>query len=124
MYVEKVLRRFSMDKAKAESILLASHFKLSHKLCPFTDEEKLSMKNIPYSSVVGSLMYVMVCTRPDIAHVVGMLTLGCKKPMLVGYTNLDLAGSLDDQKSTSGRTGVALKLVGRGSLLGYPSYWE
>jgi hypothetical protein len=131
-YVEKVLRRFSMDKAKAVSIPLASHFKLSHKLCPSTDEEKLSMKNIPYSSAVGSLMYAMVCTRPDIAHVVGMvsrylsnpgkvhweavkwvmrylrgssnlkLTLGCKKPMLVGYTDSDLAGSIDDRKSTSG----------------------
>lgn len=90
------------------------------------------MKNILYSSVVGSLMYVMVCTRPDIVHVVGMvsrylsnpgkdrwevvkwvmrylcgllnlkLTLGCKKPMLVVYTNSNIARSLDDRKSTTG----------------------
>lgn len=95
-------------------------------------KKKSSMKKIPYSSVVSSLMYVMVCTRPDIAHVMGMvshyfsnpgkdhweavrcvmrylcssshlkLTLGCKNPMFVGYTNSDLAGSLDDRKSTSG----------------------
>jgi len=31
------------------------------------------MKNIPYASTVGSLMYVLVCTRPDIAYTVGML---------------------------------------------------
>ncbi|XP_077232610.1 secreted RxLR effector protein 161-like [Tasmannia lanceolata] len=31
------------------------------------------MKNIPYASAVGSLMYAQVCTRPDIAYVVGML---------------------------------------------------
>jgi len=31
------------------------------------------MSHIPYESVVGSLMYVMVCTRPDIAHGVGVL---------------------------------------------------
>ena len=31
------------------------------------------MKNIPYASVVGSLMYAQVCTRPDIAFIVGML---------------------------------------------------
>jgi hypothetical protein len=30
------------------------------------------------------------------------LTLGCKKPMLVGYTDSDLAVSIDDRKSTSG----------------------
>ena len=31
------------------------------------------MTNIPYASVVGSLMYAQVCTRPDIAYAVGML---------------------------------------------------
>ncbi|XP_068657896.1 secreted RxLR effector protein 161-like [Aristolochia californica] len=31
------------------------------------------MKDIPYAFTVGSLMYVQVCTRPDIAFVVGML---------------------------------------------------
>ncbi|XP_040864968.1 secreted RxLR effector protein 161-like [Glycine max] len=31
------------------------------------------MKNIPYASIVGTLMYVQVCTRPNIAFAVGML---------------------------------------------------
>jgi len=31
------------------------------------------MKNIPYASVVGGLMYAQVCTRLDIAFAVGML---------------------------------------------------
>ncbi|XP_035844178.1 secreted RxLR effector protein 161-like [Helianthus annuus] len=31
------------------------------------------MRLIPYASVVGSLMYAQVCTRPDIAHIAGML---------------------------------------------------
>ncbi|WKA00504.1 hypothetical protein VitviT2T_018850 [Vitis vinifera] len=31
------------------------------------------MRTIPYSSLVGSLMYAQVCTRPDITFVVGML---------------------------------------------------
>jgi len=31
------------------------------------------MKNIPYASIVGSLMYAQVCTRPDITYVVGVL---------------------------------------------------
>ena len=31
------------------------------------------MKAFAYSSVVGSLMYAQVCTRPDITFVVGVL---------------------------------------------------
>ena len=32
------------------------------------------MQRAPYASIVGSLMYAMVCTRPDIAHVVGVVS--------------------------------------------------
>ncbi|MCI64206.1 GDSL esterase/lipase 1-like, partial [Trifolium medium] len=32
------------------------------------------MKKVPYASAVGSLMYDMVCTRPDIAHEVGVVS--------------------------------------------------
>ena len=32
------------------------------------------MSKVPYSSAVGNLMYVMVCTRPNIAHVVGFVS--------------------------------------------------
>ena len=31
------------------------------------------MKGDPYSSVVGSVMYAQVCTRPNIDFLVGML---------------------------------------------------
>ena len=41
--------------------------------CPKNELEREHMKNIPYASVVGSIMYAQVCTRPDIAFVVGML---------------------------------------------------
>ena len=32
------------------------------------------MSRVPYASAVGSLMYAMVCTRPDITHAVGVLS--------------------------------------------------
>jgi hypothetical protein len=38
------------------------------------------MSRVPYSSAVGSLMYAMVCTRPDIAHAVGVVSRYMKNP--------------------------------------------
>jgi hypothetical protein len=32
------------------------------------------MSKVPYASAIGSLMYAMVCTRPDIAHAVGVVS--------------------------------------------------
>ena len=32
------------------------------------------MALLPYASAVGSLMYAMVCNRPDIAHTVGVVS--------------------------------------------------
>ena len=37
-------------------------------MCPKNEEEMKSVESIPYASVVGSLMYAMVCTRPDLAY--------------------------------------------------------
>jgi hypothetical protein len=47
--------------------------KLSIYQCPKTQEEEEDMSHVPYASVVGSLMYAMVCTRLDIAHAMGVL---------------------------------------------------
>ena len=73
-YIDKVLQRFNMDKAKTVSCPLANHFKLSTMQSPSTDKEKEKMKKIPYASAVGSLMYAMVCTRLDIAHAIGVVS--------------------------------------------------
>jgi len=63
-----------MSKSKPVSTPLAAHFKISFEFCPKTDEELEMMSNIPYSSAVGSLMYAMVCTRPDLAYAVSMVS--------------------------------------------------
>ena len=47
--------------------------KLSINKCPKNDLQNKSMKNISYASAIGSLMYVQVCTRPDIEFAIEML---------------------------------------------------
>ena len=49
------------------NISLGGHFKLSKAQAPTMKDEKALMSKVSYASVVGSLMYVMVCTRLDIA---------------------------------------------------------
>ena len=53
---------------------LATHFKMSSKQSPSNEDDKLYMQRVPYAYVVGSLMYAMVCTRPDRAHAVGTVS--------------------------------------------------
>ena len=69
-----------MENEKPVSTPLASHFKLSKEMCPKTWGEIDYMSRIPYSSAVGSLMYAMVCTRPDIAHAVGVVSMYMNNP--------------------------------------------
>ena len=52
-------------------ILKGDRFDLNQ--CPKNDFEWEHMKNIPYASVVGSLMYAQFCTRPDIAFAARVL---------------------------------------------------
>lgn len=74
VYIKKVLDKFKMQDAKSMGTPLVGHFKLSKEQCPRMQEEVKIMSKVPYSSIVGILMYVMACTRPYIVHVVGVLS--------------------------------------------------
>ncbi|KAM6566372.1 hypothetical protein CsatA_025500 [Cannabis sativa] len=56
-YINRVLKRFNMDLCKAGSVPILKGDKFTKQQCPKNDLERGAMKNIPYASVVGSLMY-------------------------------------------------------------------
>ncbi|KAL0289502.1 UNVERIFIED_CONTAM: Retrovirus-related Pol polyprotein from transposon TNT 1-94 [Sesamum radiatum] len=66
-YVEKVLKRFKMENSKRGFLPVRHGVKLSKKQSPKTNEELRKMFDIPYASAVGSIQYVVQCTRPDVA---------------------------------------------------------
>ncbi|KAL5777409.1 hypothetical protein ACOSP7_010335 [Xanthoceras sorbifolium] len=131
-YIKKVLLRFNMQDAKPVSTPLGVHFRLSKEQSPKTEEERTHMAKVPYASAIGSLMYAMVCTRPDIAQAVGAVSRYMNNPgkihweavkwilrylrgttnktlcfkggdtTLTGYVDADLAGNVDIRKSTTG----------------------
>ena len=47
---------------------------LSKEQCPKTPQEVDDMSRVPYASAVGSLMYAMLSTRPDICYAVGVVS--------------------------------------------------
>ena len=105
---------------------------LSSNQRPRTEAEIERMRGIPYASAVGSLMYAILCTRPDICFAVGMVSRYQSDPdeehwivvkhilkylrrtrdyMLVyhdkslepiGYTDSDFLLDIDSRKLTSG----------------------
>jgi len=131
-YVKKVLQRFNMQDAKAISTSIAPHFKLSAAQCPSTDEETEYMSRVPYSSAVGSLMYALVCPRPDLAYAMSLVSRYMSNPVkehwkavqwvfrylrgtadyclkfgrtdkgLIGYVDSDYGADLDRRRSLTG----------------------
>nr|GEV94323.1 retrotransposon protein, putative, Ty1-copia subclass [Tanacetum cinerariifolium] len=71
---KRILGKRSKNGCKPVPTPLAPHFKLSSHECPKSKEDKEDMSRVPYSSAVGSLMYAMVCTRPDLAHAVSVVS--------------------------------------------------
>nr|GEU79860.1 hypothetical protein [Tanacetum cinerariifolium] len=66
-YIEKILKRYCMENSKRESIPMQEKLKLSKSQGASTHAELKRMQNIPYASAVGSIMYAVRCTRPDVA---------------------------------------------------------
>jgi hypothetical protein len=80
--VETPLHRFDMQVCKLVRVPILIGVKLYVDQCPKTHEEEY-MSHVPYASAVGSLMYAMVCTRPKIAHAMGVLSRYMSKPRKV-----------------------------------------
>eukprot|EP00253_Pinus_taeda_P031816 PITA_31816 len=125
-YVEAVLKRFNMQDSKAAMTPTVMGLKLTKE-----DNSKDFDPSL-YKSIVGSLMYLTATRldimfvvsliskfmeRPKEAHwqavkripryvkgtkMFGILYTFLESSDLVGYTDSDWAGSVDDQKSTSG----------------------
>jgi hypothetical protein len=68
-YVETILQRFNMQECNLAKVLIPLGVNLFVDQCSKTEEEENDMSHVPYASAVGSLMYAMVCTRVEIAHV-------------------------------------------------------
>ena len=124
-YTAQIVQQYGLSEGKS-------------KITPFHANQQLAptgtplQADVPYSAAVGSLLYLAVCTRPDISHSVGMLSRFVGDPKsehwqalkgvirylkgtidlglmyrrgggsIMGYTDSDYAGDLVKRRSTSG----------------------
>jgi hypothetical protein len=71
-YIDKVLKRFSLQDSKKGFLPMSHGVKLSRTQGPSTREDQERMSKIPYASAIGSIMYAMICTRPDVSFALSM----------------------------------------------------
>jgi hypothetical protein len=62
-----------MHNCKPSPALIVKGDRFGEFQCPRNKYEIDQMKVVPYASVVGSLQYAQVCTRPNLAFVTGLL---------------------------------------------------
>ena len=74
LYVKKVLKAYGMLDSKMVSIPIPTNYKLKYEKGLLSQDEMDYMNKVPYSNIVGCLMYAMVATRPDIAYGVGVVS--------------------------------------------------
>ena len=131
-YIDNVLARFSIQDSKKGLLPTQHGIIISKEQCPKKPQEEEDMRRIPYASAVGSLMYAMLCTRPNICYAVGIVSRYQSNPRMghwiavkhilkylrrtrdymlvysggdlnpIGYTDSDFQSNKDSRKSTSG----------------------
>ena len=69
-----VLKRFNMEESKRCYLPRNYDIQLSKKISPKTPEERNRMNSILYASAVGSIMYAILCIRPNVAYALGIVS--------------------------------------------------
>jgi len=111
-YTQTVLEKFNMRDCKSVSIPLEPNVKYSREQGPQNEEEREGMKSVPYREAVGSLMYLMVCTRMDIAAAVGTFSRFMQDPGLAHWEGIKRV-----LKYLKGTSGKCLRFVRQGGVL-------
>ena len=81
-YIERLLKRFNMDKAHPLStpMVVRSQDPQKDQFRPKESDEDILGPEVPYLNAIGALMYLAQCTRPDIAFAVNLLARFSSEP--------------------------------------------
>ncbi|GJZ23245.1 retrotransposon protein, putative, ty1-copia subclass [Tanacetum coccineum] len=105
-YIETILKRYHIENSKHGSIPMQEKLRLSKSQGASTPAELKHMQNVLYALVVGSIMYDVRCTRPDVANTKDMFLVyggDIKRELRVScYTDAGYLTDADDLKSQTG----------------------
>ena len=123
----QLVKTYGLEDCKSKTVPLSTSLQLTK-----SDGEYLDKSTYTYTHLIGSLLYLSVCTRPDIAQAVGVLSKYISEPrvahwqaakglmryvastreqgimfgrapgIVLGYCDADYAGDLDNRRSTTG----------------------
>ena len=62
------------ENFKKGYLLIGQEITLFKKDCPTTSQKRERMSKILYTSIVRSIMYAMICTRPNVAYSLGVVS--------------------------------------------------
>ena len=79
-YIESIVEKFRLTKAKPVSIPIDSHANFSIEQCPSSINQVEKMKGVPYAEAIGSVLWATVVSRPDTAFAVGILSQFIQNP--------------------------------------------
>jgi hypothetical protein len=68
VYIDKILNRFNMQDSEKGFLPMSHGITLSKKQCPTDPDEQERMRVIPYALAIESIMYAMICMRPDVSY--------------------------------------------------------
>ncbi|KAL2232792.1 UNVERIFIED_CONTAM: Retrovirus-related Pol polyprotein from transposon TNT 1-94 [Sesamum indicum] len=106
-YLLSVLKKFAMENSKPTAVPLAAHFQLSKNQCPQSESEIQKMSKIPYSNVIGSIMFLMEVLKWLLRYLCESEKVGIKfskhsaHAHLIGYVDSNYANDRDSRKSTT-----------------------
>jgi hypothetical protein len=69
-YTNKVLKWFNMEQSKKGFLHMSHGIHLSQDQCPMTANERECMSKVQYTSTIGSIMYAMISTQPDVSYAI------------------------------------------------------
>lgn len=82
-YIRKVLQVFRMDRPDSVSTPLGAYFKL---VTVKEGDPKVGSEEYPYANAVGSIMYAIIGTRPDLAFAIGVVSRFMSNPDKTHWT--------------------------------------